>query len=241
MKNENIKLVVNGGAPSRLLQEHSAARLRLAGLINDRLSIEDKLRAVAEAGAKLLEAADSERHATAALGALDAEEARAMSAWAQASDRPMPVFDQTRREKLRSAVDAAAAQASAARKAAAENGAAQLRLNTALKALEPQFAIAIAEVIAETVEPLMQDFDIANRALASKAARIQEAFVTIRGVAESLGNQAAARPVYVINERLHERIRTMSDRAAPDGVNHAAAWSTLAGRLRADPLAELED
>jgi hypothetical protein len=153
----------------------------------------------------------------------------------------MPVFDRTRREKLKSEVHAAAAQASAARKAAAENGAAQQREHVALKALEPQFAIVIAEVIAESVEPLMQDFDIANRALASKAARIQEAFVTIRGVAESLGNQAAARPVYVINERLHERIRAVSGSAAPDGTNHGAAWNVLAARLRADPLASLED
>jgi DNA repair exonuclease SbcCD ATPase subunit len=240
MKNDSIKLVVSDGAPSRLLEKHSEARMRLAKLITHRNSLEEKLRHLVETGGKLQEAADAERHAAAALAALDAEEAREMAAWAAGPGGPMPVFDRTRREKLEGEVHAAAAQATAARKAAGENSAAQQRENAALKALEPQFAIVIAEVIAESVEPLMQDFDAENRALASKAARIQEAFATIRAVAESLGNSAAARPVFVINERLHERIRTMSDRAAPDGVNHRTPWMALAARLRADPLATLE-
>jgi hypothetical protein len=240
MKNNNIRLVT-GEAPSRLLQPTSEARLRLGQLITRRNSLEDKLRHLAETGGKLQEAADAERHAAAALAALDAEETRLMAAWAEGPGGPMPVFDRTHREKLKSEASAAAAQASAARKAAAENGAAQQREHVALKALEPQFAIAIAEVIAESVEPLMEDFDVANRALASKAARIQEAFVTIRGVAESLGNQASARPVYVMNEKLHERIRTMSDRPAPTGENHSAAWMSFAARLRSDPIAELKD
>jgi hypothetical protein len=239
MKNGNIKLVTTDGEPSRLLAKHSDARMRLATLINNRNSFEDKLRHLVETGGKLQEAADSERHAAAALAALDAEETRAMSAWAEGPGGSMPVFDRTRRERLEAEVHAAAAQATAARKAAGENGAAQQRENAALKALEPQFAVAIAEVIAESVEPLMDDFDAANRALASKAARIQEAFVTIRGLAESLGNPEAARAAYAINERLHERIRTMSDRAAPDGTNHRGAWETLAAALRRDPIAEL--
>jgi hypothetical protein len=238
MKNNTIRLV--DPEPSRLLQKHSPARMTLATLITRRNSIEDKLRALAEAGAKLQEAGEAEHRAGGALSALDAEEAKAMAAWSQASDGPMPVFDRTRREKLVEELRAAGAQASAARKAAADNAAAQQREHGALRALEPQFAITVAEVLAESVEPLMEDFDTANRALASKAARIQEAFVTIRGLAEALGNQDAARPLYVINEKLHERIRTISDRAPPDGENHAAAWSSLAVRLRADPLAELE-
>jgi len=239
MKNGNIKLVVTEGAPSRLLQEHSPARMQLAKLIDRRLGIEDRVRALAEAGAKLKEAADAEGHAAAALGALDAEETRIMSIWAQGSG-PMPVLDRTRRQKLEDAVHAAAAQAAAARKAAAANGAEQQRENATLKALEPQFAVLIAEVISETVDPLMSDYEATNKVLASKAARIQEAFTTIRGIAEAVGNPTAARPAFVIMEKLTEKIRTISGRAAPDGVNHGAAWMAFAARLRSDPIAELD-
>src|ERR1700722_2503538 len=192
MKNSTIRLV-GGDAPSRLLEQHSPARMALAKLITRKLGIEYRVRALAEAGAKLQEAADAERHAAAALGALDAEETRAMAAWSQAAEGPMPVFDRTRREKLEAEVHAAAAQAAAARKAAAANGAEQQRENATLKTLEPQFAVLIAEVISETVGPLMTDYEAANKVLASKAARIQEAFTTIRGIAEAVGNPAAAR------------------------------------------------
>ena len=148
---KNLRLVTDGTAPSRLLQEHSAARLHLAKLISQRLAIEDRLRALAEAGGKLQEAADADRHAGAALNGLDAEEATAMAAWAQNSSGPMPVFDQTRRQKLRAAVDAAAAQASAARKAAAANGAKQTRENSSLKSVEAQIALAIVPVIVQAM------------------------------------------------------------------------------------------
>jgi hypothetical protein len=239
MKNGNIRLVTDE-APSRLLQKHSPARRHLADLINRKLSIESTLRHLVEAGDKLREAADAERHAAAALVALDAKETRAMSAWSQGSTGPMPVFDRTRRAKLEEEVAAAAALAAAARKAAAENGAAQQRELMALKGLEPPFAIAIAEVIDETVSPLLADYEAANKVLASKAARIQAACTTIRAVAESVGNPTAARPAYVTLEQLSEKIRSMSARVAPDGVNHGTAWNALAARLRSDPLSTLE-
>jgi hypothetical protein len=240
MNKGNIKLVASDSAPSRLLQKHSPERMTLATLITRRNSIEDRLRAIAQAGAKLQEAADAERHATAALATLDAEETRAMAAWSEASDEPMPVFDRTRREKLVAEIQAAAAQASAARKAAAENSAAQQRESAALKALEPEFAIAIAEVVAETVDPLFADYDAANRALAAKAAKIQQALLTITDLAHSVGGHTAVRPAFIVIEKLHEKMRSVSGRAPPDGKNHAAAWSSLAARLRTDPLAELE-
>ena len=236
---KNLRLVTN--SPSRLLQEHSTARMHLAKLINDRLSIEATIRDLVAAAAKLAEAADAERNAAAALAGLDAQEAANMATWAKTAGGPMPVFDRTRREKLEAEVHAAAAQAAAARKAAAANGSEQQRELGLLKALEPQFAVAIAEVIAKSVEPLLQDFDIANKALASKAERIQSAFVEIRGLAEGLGNPNVARPVYLINEKLHECIRVASARPAPDAAaNHRASWAAFAQELRRDPIAEFK-
>jgi len=236
MKNSNIRLV-SGEPSSRLLEEHSAARMHLAKLINERLSIEAAIRDLVAAGSKLAEAADAERNSGAKLAALDNEEAAVMSAWGKTGGQ-MPVLDQTRRAKLEDAVHAAVAQARAARSAASANGAEQARELGRLKALEPQFAIAIAEVLAESVEPLFSDFEIANAALASKAERIQQAFMEIRGLAESLGNPNVARPVYQINERLDERIRVVCAKPAPT-AGHGAEWAAYAAKLRSDPIATL--
>lgn len=240
MKN-NIRLVTGNEAPSRLLEQHSAARLRLAQLIDRRLGIEDNLRQLADAATKLREAQDAEGNAAAALNALDAEEARAMSDWSQKSSGPMPVFDQTRRQKLRTAVDAAAAQASAARKAAAANGAEQQRENSALKALEPQFAVTIAEILDEEMTPLLVDFDADKRALAAKAARIQEGVEALTQLAHQVGVEKG-RPAFVVLEKLNARVHTAFGRLAPDNsTGSLTKWLALAGRLRSDPLANLED
>jgi hypothetical protein len=239
MKNANIRLIADHGAPSRLLQEHSPARVHLAKLINDRLSIEARLRDLADAGAKLQEAADAERHAAAALNGLDAEEATAMAAWAQNSNGPMPVFDQARRQKLRAAVDAAAAQASAARKAAAANGTQQERELGTLKRVEAQIALAIVPVIVEAVDPLLADFEEANRALASKAARISGAAEVITQIGHSIGNLEMARPAFVELEKLSDRIRIAFARPAPAISDNA--WLALAAALKRDPIAELKD
>jgi hypothetical protein len=242
MKNGNMKLVVTDNkAPSRLLEQHSAARLHLAKLIDHRLGIEDRLRALTEAANKLREAQDAEGNAAVALNALDAEEARAMSTWSQKPSGSMPVFDRTRREKLKAAVEDAAAQASAARKAAVENGGQQQRELMALKALEPHVALAIAEVISESVTPLLEDFEAANKKLSAKAARIQEAIATITDMGHAVGNPAAARPTFVVMERLFEKVRAVSGRPVPDSENHRAAWMAYAAKLRSDPIATLED
>lgn len=216
MKN-NIRLVATDGAPSRLLQEHSPARMRLAKLINDRLSVEAKLRDLAEAMERLNKAQGAEAQAAAALANFEAQETAAMAEWSKSSQSsPMPVANPARRDDLLAAIRAASAQAESARAAAKIIEAEQTREQGLLARLEPQFAIAIAEVLAEAVEPLLGDFEAANKQLASKAARIQEAFNAIRSLGESIANPSAARPVFVINEQLHERIRAVSGRASPD-------------------------
>ena len=41
-------------------------------------------------------------------------------------------------------------------------------------------------------------------------------------------------------EKLSEKLRTVSGRAAPDDLNHAAPWMTFAAKLKSDPLAIFE-
>jgi hypothetical protein len=239
MTKSMFKLVTDNSAPTL---ERSQARQRLAALIAERTASENRLRALQEAGAKLREAADAERHAAAELAALDAEETQKMAAWSsQATPGPMPVFDQSRRQKLRAAVEAATAQAAAARKASVANGAEQAREVAAAKALEPAFSLAIAEIVAEAVDPLIDKFAILNRELGVEASKIGEALEIVTQLAEGVGNHIAARPVYVVGEKLHAKLRSVSGRPAPDVENRRAAWLSLAAKLRADPLAELED
>jgi hypothetical protein len=241
MKKSEIRLAVDNAESSRLLQPTSEARLQLAKLIDRRLGIESGLRHLSEAAAKLREAVDSEGNASAALAALDAEEVRLMTAWSQSPDKPKPVFDRSRREQLKAAADAAAAQAGAARKAAAANGAEQLRETVALKALEPAFAVVIAEIFNEEMTPIIADFEADKRALAAKAARIQEGVEALIQLAHSVGVDKG-RPAFVVLEKLNGRKHAAFAPVAPDtGTGSLSKWRALIGRLGADPLARLED
>jgi hypothetical protein len=138
MTRSNMKLISSDSEPSCLLQKHSEARLRLAKLITDRNSIEDKLRGLADSGTVLREVADVEGNARAALSALDAEEAQAMLAWSQNPSEPKPIFDVDRREKLKTALNNATAQAGAARNAASSLSQEQIRYSEQLRALDPK-------------------------------------------------------------------------------------------------------
>jgi len=239
MKN-TIRLVTNE-ASSRLLQPTSEARLRLAQLIDRRLGIEDSLRALAEAAERLIKVQGAEAEATSALAALEAAEASALSTWSKSPTTPMPISNPVRRDELLAAIRTAAAQASAARKAAAANGAEQQRDNAALRALEPGIAVAIAEILDEEMTPLLADFAADKRALAAKAARIQEGVEALTVLAHSVGVDKG-RLAFTVLEKLNGRKHTAFAPLAPDtDTGSQAKWLALVGRLRADPLATLED
>jgi hypothetical protein len=241
MKNTSNIRIVGGQAPSRLLQPTSEARLRLAKLIDRRLGLEDSLHALAEAGEVLIKVQGAEAEATAALAALEAAEAAAMGAWSQSPTTPMPISNPVRRDELLAAIRTAAAQASAARKAAAANGAEQQRDHAALKALEPLFAVTIAEIIDEQMTPLLADFAADKGALAAKAARIQEGVEALTVLAHSVGVDKG-RLAFTVLEKLNGRKHTAFAPLAPDtDTGSQAKWLALVGRLRADPLATLED
>jgi hypothetical protein len=235
-----IKLVVSDTGPSRLLQPTSEARLRLAALINRRLTIESKLRHLGEATAKLQEAADAEGNARAAFNALDSEETQAMAAWSKSSG-PKPVIDRTRREKLKADLEDAAASATAARNAASSIAAEQQREALALKALEAPFAVAVAEVLDEEMMPLLADFEAEKRTLAVQAARIQEGVEALTQLAHQVGAEKG-RPAFVVLEKMNARVQTAFGRLMPDNTTGSVAkWLGLAARLRSDPLAKFED
>lgn len=236
--NPSIRLVDDGR--SRLMQPTSEARLRLAKLISGRVAIEDGLRSLVAAGAKLAEAADAERNAGAKLAALDAEEAATMAAWAKAGGQ-MPQFDRTRREKLEAECHASAAQAAAARKAASANGSEQQRELGRLKGMEPEFAAVIATIIDEEMAPLIADYQADSVALAGKAALIQQGAEALTRIAHDVGDTNKARPAFVVLEKLNEKLRIAFSRPAVDSTGAGLPkWLAFAAALRREPIAEFK-
>jgi hypothetical protein len=214
--------------------------MHLARLINEKLRRESALRHLAEAAQLLEEAQHAERDAIGALAALNAAEADAMARWSR-GEAPAPELDTAKRAKLEADQRAAVAKASAARQAASMNAAEQQREKAVLHRIETEIALAIVPVIVEAVDPLLADFEKANRELAAKAGKIAEAAETIAQIAHGIGDLEVARPAFVTLEKLSERIRTTFARPAPDTANHRAAWLAHAAALKRDPIAELKD
>jgi hypothetical protein len=233
--------VVENEAPSRLLAEHSAARMHLAKLINSRLSIESKLRHLGESAHSLKEVQAEEQNAVGELNALNAAEAAAMTAWSRDPSGPVPEPDVVKREELEAKRRSATAKATAARQAEATISADIQRENAALAQVKAKIELAIVPVIVDEVEPLLADFEEANRILAAKAGKIAEASEIITQIGHGIGNSDLARPAFVCLEKLNERIRLAFARPAPDVTNHRAAWLAFAAELKRDPIAELKD
>jgi hypothetical protein len=241
MKNTSNIRLVGGEAPSRLLQKHSSARMHLADLINRKLSIESTLRHLSEAAQRLQDAQAAEGNATAALANFEAAETAAMADWSRSPSSPMPVGNPGKRDELEAAIRRASAQAAAARKADAANTAEQLRETAAAQAMEPQFAVVIAEIIDEEMAPLLAAFEADKASLAAKAARIQEGVEALTRLAHQVGADKG-RPAFVTLENLNTRLHAAFARLAPDNTTGSLSkWLALIGRLRADPLAKLED
>ena len=237
MKN-NIRLVTDSEAPSRLLQKHSAARLHLAGLINRELTVESNLRHLGEAAQRLQEAQQAEQQAVADLNALNAAEATAMAAWSRDGSGAEPQPNVVKRDELQAKHRAAIAKAAAARGAQATIAADQQREAVSLKQVETEIALATVPVIIEAVEPLITDYEDSNRELAAKAAKISGAAEVITQIGHSIGSTDLARPAFVALEKLSERIRIAFARPAPAISDDA--WRALAAALKRDPLAELK-
>jgi hypothetical protein len=61
-------------------------------------------------------------------------------------------------------------------------------------------------------------------------------------LAHQVGDTSKARPAFVVLEKLNEKLRVAFSRPAADSTGaDLPKWMALAGRLRADPLAKLED
>lgn len=241
MKNGNIKLVVTDEAPSRLLEQHSAARLHLAQLIDRRLGIEDNLRQLAAAAKRLREAQAAEQNAIAAIDALSAVEAAAMTEWSRNPSGPEPEPDVAKRDELQAKHRTAVARATAARQAQVTIAADQQREAAALKVLEPAILEAIVEIIIESTAPLLEDLKESQVALASKQGRLNQAVQEAITVSRQTLQDGPVGSTGAMIANLIETFRTAATPAIETSAADVAAWRSLSTRLRADPLAKLED
>jgi hypothetical protein len=99
---------------------------------------------------------------------------------------------------------------------------------------------AIAEVISESVEPLIEDLRESVRVAVAKQRLIQQSLQVVIGIEHSAGPLETMRPTFNLFERLAEQLRTAAALAVEETGADRAAWESLAARLRTDALAQLE-
>jgi hypothetical protein len=230
---------------SCLLDPLSPSRAKLASLINTKLSILDHQRQMTAARARLREAQEAEHAASAKLAELNMSEGARMAEWARSSaEGDAPTFDVDFREQLLGVVRTAAAHANAARQAETSINADIQREAVMLKAAELQITLASADVLLETLDPLLDDFSIANNALSEKASRILMAIQHLTQVAHASGTVEEMKPLFEVLARANEKMRTFSTRIEPGHETKSKSlvgWASLAERLRSDPIAQLEE
>jgi hypothetical protein len=243
MKPHSAKLNLMNGDAVATRHTLSPARQKLADLQDQIAARERRITEHRAAADRLNDIITNHKQVAAALAEFDTESAEAVAEWAKQSLKPSgtaPVVDSKKRLEL--LTDVAAAQENAA---AATNAQRQFTdlihaEAQAVKVLESGIAQVIAEIIAEVASgPLLVDLQEAQRAVATKKSRLEQALQTVIGIAHS-GPPEVMRPTFVLMEGLAETFRTTAPPAVDTGFADRAAWESFAARLRADSGAELE-
>ncbi len=223
----------------------SAARLRLTEMIAASQKISSSLDRANAALARLASAQTADAPIAAELQRLDSSETEAFSVWSRGDpEAPAPTPDAAKRALLTEQLASARATAEAARRAESGLIAERERESAKLRGLPYAVDSAVAEILVEEGENLIADFADANRALASKAARIEIMRDLIIGLGRAAGDGEPARPFFTMLEAFDTRLQKVSGRLPPDldvASQHRLAWHTLIDSLRAgDSNATLE-
>jgi hypothetical protein len=175
---------------------------------------------------------------------LDAAETEAFSAWSRGdNEAPAPTPGVAKRALLTGQLAAARAKAEAARRAEGGLIAERDRESMKLRGLPHAIDVALAEILVSEAEPLIADFDDANRSVSTKASRIEILRDILGGLARSAGDGEPARPFYVLLEAFNTRLQKVSGRQPPDldtASTHRLGWLSLVDSLRSDASATLE-
>ena len=100
---------------------------------------------------------------------------------------------------------------------------------------------AIAEIISESVDPLIADLQEAMRGVFQQQSRIKRAVETVINLAHTAGPVDTMKAAFDSAQRLSERVHTATVPTVDNVAADMAIWTSFAARLRGDAAAELED
>ncbi|WP_425907608.1 hypothetical protein [Nitrobacter sp. TKz-YC02] len=220
----------------------SPARERLQDLLDKKTSCEERAKQLRIAQQRLVGRDQEAASAAAALSEFDRQNADAMAAWArgESKDGDMPEIDIAKRQDLVVANALAAENAAAAQSASAQIGTEIHAEDLVATNLTMPIEAAIAEVISESVEPLIEDLRESVRVAVAKQNRLKQALQVVIGIAHSAGPLEAMKPTFDLMADLAERLRTAAAPVVETTVADRTAWDSLVARLRNDAAAELE-
>ena len=222
----------------------SEARRQLADLIEARSVLVAKVDVLHAAAKKL----DAKRGEAAPIEAeiqkLDAIEREGMAKWAKAGcEGRAPKPDAARRARLDKAAAEARASAAAATSAQADVMAEHGAVSQEIAHLAAPIDVAIAAIITESCEPLIAEFDAANRALAAKNVALRQAHEIVLHTLDGVRGTDTGRPVSFNLEYLDGRLKRLFTMPAQDDDAASVsrqAWRALSDGLRVDANAQLD-
>jgi chromosome segregation ATPase len=220
----------------------SAARQRLAEMIEARDEIAAKIESLQAALTRLASQQAAEGPLVGELAALDSAEAAKMNEWARSGEGDAPLPDVAKREALNRKLADARAAAEAARRAESGLQAEVARESAKLPSIARAMDLAVADILFEEAEPLIADFLEANRAVAAKASRIEVLRDVVIGMAHAAGDLEQGRPFFTALEAFDGRLQKVSGRQPPDldvSSRHRLDWFGLVEQLRSDSNATL--
>jgi hypothetical protein len=201
----------------------------------------DRLRAT-KARAEVI--TNAEGPIIAALGELDARESAAVFAWLENGEGPAPAADAKRRAKLTAELSQARANAVAMRAAEAEVNAKIGKEEEAAWRLQSKINLAVAEIIVDEVDALLQPFKPAQVALSATARRLQQGQGMLAELAHATAGVEEKAAIFGLIPALDERVKStialpFESQAVQDATY--AAWGNLCRDLNAgDASATLE-
>jgi len=222
----------------------SESRQRLASLIQKREDTAGRIKDLQAALDRLRTAQAAEPQVAEELTALDARETVEMAAWCREGGEA-PTVDSEKRAEITRRLAEARGQAEAARRAEAGVVAEQTREAQSLGRLGVPIRFAVAEIIAESIDPLCDEFRTMNEALAIRAAELSQAADLLLAIGEAAKREDAdgATPILRLLESVSARLQRLFARPTANdheaSVSHAQ-WASLHARLYDDAAATLE-
>jgi hypothetical protein len=224
----------------------SGPRARLAELHAERAN---RLREAEHLGAtaeRLAEAKNGVAPVEAKLAELDAAEAQAFSSWARnGAAGPRPAPDIALRHQLVAELASARASAAAADRASAAIIAERELKIAEAKRLDLAAAEPVAEIIADEMAPLIEEFRKEWAAITAKRDLLARGSMLIRSLAEEPPDPEARTPTLRILEKVNADLASAgvesTEAESQARLSPASAWLDLANRLRAgDAAARVE-